>query len=48
MLENPVFDLKIKHFLAVHGGGDEQFCGYLEFYTNHLKKIMPHWWRRKV
>ncbi len=26
MVENPVFDLKIKHFLAVHGCGDEQFC----------------------
>ncbi len=27
MEENPVFDLKIKHFLSVYGCGDEQFCG---------------------
>ncbi len=26
MEEKPVFDLKIKHFFAVHGW-DEQFCG---------------------
>ncbi len=27
MVENPVFDLKIKHFPSVHGCGDKQFCG---------------------
>ncbi len=27
MVENPVFDFKIKHVPSVHGCGDEQFCG---------------------
>ncbi len=27
MVENPVFDLKIKHFPSVHGCVDEQFFG---------------------
>ncbi len=27
MVENPVFDLKIKHFPDVHGCEDKQFCG---------------------
>ncbi len=27
MVENPVFDLNIKHFPAVRGCGDKLFCG---------------------
>ncbi len=32
MVEKAVFDLKIKHFLSVHGCRDEQFLWCLEFF----------------
>ncbi len=39
MVENPVFDLKIKHFPSVHGCGDKQFCDtWNSIQLNKLKK----------